>query len=251
MGYKGGDANVKCDPVMIDMLDTRVHHRTRRVRVAGRLLVGFGERTCAAEGATFLEAARVLRAAGTGAGTPGLVVALTRFFGTLSSSFSLSPSSDGRVLPRVTAFGAVFGAAFGGTALAFRAAGCVARAAFGAASLFVGEDFATFVGAWADGSSSSERLMVRLLLGMRLTRRSKRDRRLATWASHMATSFSPRAFTIVNVSGRKNIERRYLHSSSRLALTAAFASVVRCDMFVDVCLFIAGLAIEAPTPIVA
>jgi hypothetical protein len=205
---------VKCDPLMIDMLAARVHHRTRRVRVAGRLLVGLGERTCAADGATFLEAARVLRAAGTGAAA-GLVVVLTRFFGTLSSSFSLSPSSDGRFLPRVVVFGAGFGAAFAGTALVFRAAGCVAvragtgaRAAFGAASLFVGEDFATFTGPLADGSSSSERLMVRLLLGMRLTRRSRRDRRLATWASHMATSFSPRAFTVVNVSGCKDVESK-------------------------------------------
>lgn len=168
------------------LLPAQVLQRTRRVRVAGRLFVGFGERTWLADGAIFLDAARVLREAGAAA----LVAAFTRFFGTLSSSFSLSPSSEGRFLPRTVAFGAGFaatGAGFAGAALVLRAAGCVAvrvgtgaSTAFGAASLLRGEDFATFAELLADGSSSSTRVMVRLLLGMRLTRRSRRDRRLAT-----------------------------------------------------------------------
>jgi hypothetical protein len=189
----------------------RAHQRTRRVRVAGRLLlVGLGDRTwAAAAGAPFLEAARVLRAAGAGAlvGATGFVVAFARFFGTLSSSFSLSPSSDGRFFPRVVVFGAAFVAAFAGAALVFRAAGGTAartgtgaRTGAGAVSFFAGEGLVTLTGAAVEGSRSSTRLMFRLLLGMRLTRRSRRDRRLATWASHIATSFSPRALTAVVVS---------------------------------------------------
>lgn len=176
-------------------------------------------------GAIFFEAARVPRVAGADALVAVLAVGLTRFFGTLSSSFSLSPSSDGRFLPLMVGFGAGFGAAFAGGALVLRAAGWVAArtgTGAGAFSFLAGEGLATLTGAFADGSSSSTRLMLRLLLGMRFTRLSRRDRRLATCASHIATSFSPRAFS----------------SSSKLALMAALASEVMCDMFVDVCLLL-------------
>ena len=183
------------------------HHRTRRVRVAGRLLLGLGDRTWAvAEGTPFLEAARVLRAAAVGADdggcAAGFAVAFARFFGTLSSSFSLSPSSDGRFFPRGAALGAVLAAAFVGAALVLRAAGWVVvrlgvgtTTGAGTVSFLTGEDLVGFAGTLVIGSRSSKRLMLRLLFGMRLTRRSRRDRRLATCASHMAVSFSPRALT--------------------------------------------------------
>ena len=107
-----------------------VIHRTRRVRVAGRLLFGLGDSTCEGTiGPPFLEAARVLREAGAAAGAAGcvdgadlVVAAFARFLGTLSSSFSLSPSSEGRFFPRVV-FDTALGAAFAGAAFVLRAAG--------------------------------------------------------------------------------------------------------------------------------
>ena len=132
--------------------------RARRVRVAGRVLLGFGESTwLAGAGPPFLEAARVLRAAGAGADAGAdvtdFVAAFTRFFGTLSSSFSLSPSSDVRFFPRVVVFGAVLGAAFAGAVLVLRAAGWTAartgtgaRTGVGAISFFTGEGLASLTG---------------------------------------------------------------------------------------------------------
>jgi hypothetical protein len=172
----------------------------------GRLLSGFGDSTC--DGTALREAARVLRVA---AGLAGATV-FARFLGTLSSSFSLSPSSEGRFFPRVV-FGAGFEAGFGASffaagagavrVLRVAAVGAVGRVGTGVgagADAMAGAGAATGAGTTcffagtaltglAAGSAASRRsmsFMLRLLAGMRLTRRSRRDRRLATWASHMA-----------------------------------------------------------------
>jgi len=147
----------------------------------------------------FLEAARVLRAgAGPEVGGAALTGTLTRFFGTLSSSFSLSPSSEGRFFPR-KAFAAGFGAGFMGAALVFRVAGTTAGRTgaeagktVGIASFLTGPRLTFLDGAALEISRRSMSFMLRLLLGMRLMRRSKRDRALAICASHMARSFSVR-----------------------------------------------------------
>lgn len=171
------------------MLSTQ---RWRRVRGAERLLLGLGDKTW---GAAFLDAALVLLVVA--AGLPGAVVGFARFLGTFSSSFSLSPSSDGRFLPRAI-LGTGLGAGLAGTARVLRATAVVAAGArIGAvvvpsAISFLAGNFAV---AGMDASRRSMSFILRLLLGMRLMRRSRRDRRLATCASHMATSFSLRALT--------------------------------------------------------
>lgn len=75
------------------------------------------------------------------------------------------------------------------------------------------------------GSRMSIILVVRLLLGTRFTRRSRRDLRLAHCASHMARSFSLRAETDIK-SDECHVMRRYSKapSSSRFARMAAFVS---------------------------
>lgn len=147
------------------------YQRCRRIRVVGgRLLFGFGDRTCGC-GATFLDAARVLRVAGAAA---AFGAALTRFLGTSSSSFSLSPSSDGLFFPRVV-FDAGLGAGFAGAALVLRAAGAGARTGTGAGAAAASFLAGALEGAGIDASSRSMSLIFRLLLGMRLTRRSRRD----------------------------------------------------------------------------
>jgi hypothetical protein len=181
----------------------------------------FGDRTCAATVVFWRDAARVERVVGAaGLAAAGAfsfeAVALTRFLGTSSSAFSLSSleiSSLPRFLVRVAVavcFGAGFAAAgfclgavvfvvvVAGAARVLRVAGAGAGAdAFFAAAVFV--DVALVLaglGAGARGARSSTSGIWRLVAGMRLTRRSRRERRLAAWASIIARSLSTRASTV-------------------------------------------------------
>ena len=145
--------------------------------------------------------------------------ALALFLG-LSTSFSFSTSSDALFLPRpdvsVTFGSGLFLAAAvvvaarlrvagaGGAVLAARV-GTGAGAGMGGATSFLETavfaarvafvaGLVTFGGA-TEASRRSWRVMLRLEAGIRFTRRSRRERRDAHWASHMALSFSLRAFT--------------------------------------------------------
>lgn len=170
------------------------------------------------------EAARVVRvvaaaAAGLAAAGALAVAALTLFLGTASSAaFSLSSldtSSLPRFFPRVvlfslvtvglgaalvaTGFGAGFASSLGaadfdeeavGAVRVLLVAGAEVDADADAGAFFAGAALAgaDFVG--TEASRRSIRGVWRLVGGMRLTRRSRRDRRLAHWASHWARSFS-------------------------------------------------------------
>jgi hypothetical protein len=210
----------------------------------------FGDRTWVA--AFVREAARVARvvvvvgAAGfwTGAGA-----ALTRFFGAGSSAFSLSSediSSLLRFLARVVLVAFAYagvgllvladlgrssvadaGAAAEEVAMAFvgaavrvlRAAGGFVVAFLAAVAVFAmgagAGAGAGFVVAGAAAFRSSRTVVCRVTLGMRLTRRSKRDCIEAACALHCARSFSMRASI----------------SSRRFWIMFSFASAVRaCGM---------------------
>lgn len=174
------------------------------------------------------EAALVALAAGLlTAGAFGTVAALARFLGTANSAFSLSSldnSSLVRFLARVelvslvsvalivglvgARLGAALGASLGVTALdvvvvVVAGAARVFRAVFaGAAAFLVGTVFVEVEEAGSAALRSSVRGSWRLVGGMRLTRRSRRDWRLAHCASHCACSFSLRASTVkASVSG--------------------------------------------------
>lgn len=186
----------------------------------------FGDSTSA--GAVFRDAVRVARVVGAdGLAATGcfavVVAARTRFLGTARSAetFSLSSlatSSLLRFLPRVEVVGtdlegaclatglvAGFGAALAvpgrdvvvlaGAALVLRAGAGAGAGAFlvGAALTGVGAGFA---GDGGDGARSSISGIRRFVAGTRFTRRSRRDRRLAHCASHIARSFSLRALTV-------------------------------------------------------
>ena len=96
-------------------------------------------------------------------------------------------------------FGAGFASSLGaadfdeeavGAVRVLRVAGADVDADVEAGAFFGGADLAgaDFVG--TEASRRSTRGVWRLVGGMRLTRRSRRDRRLAHWASHWARSFS-------------------------------------------------------------
>ena len=175
-----------------------------------RALLFFGERIWA--GAGFRrEVARVVLAAGallaaTGAGFWGAV--RTRFLVT-SSAFSLSSldsSSLDRFLPRVVVClgaglagaGLVAAALLAGAARVLRAVvagggGCFLMVVLAGAAGLAGAGFEAAV--VVAGARSSERGSCRLVAGTRLTRLSRRDRRLAHCASHIARNFSFRALT--------------------------------------------------------
>lgn len=217
------------------------NQRGRRVLVwgAGRALLVFGDRTWGA-GSTFLEAALVVRARGAGA-------ALALFLGMLRSPlFSLSSaemSSLFRLTPRVdfgaafaTTFdsgfaGAGFGAATAGAAVRVRRAGAGADSLVSFAS-FASRAFLIAAGFWdaAAGSRISMSLVLRLLLGTRLTRRSMRDRRLAHCASDMATSFSFRALTGSTISAflTEVFDRAYTQAQGWLAWKPWLLQTWRC-----------------------
>ena len=153
-------------------------------------------------------------------------MAFVRFLGTGSSAFSLSSldmSSLTRFLVRVVA---CLGAALVGAALdaaglvvgvvrvlrvtgagagaffvvvglvgaAFTGAGLGARVA-GADMAGAGMAGSGMVRAGMAGASTSTNDIWRWVAGTRLTRRSRRARRLAHWASHIARNFSLRALT--------------------------------------------------------
>lgn len=151
-------------------------------------------------------------------GAAGAAAGALAFFLGFSTSFSFSTSSDVLFLPRPdvsVTFGSglllvvvvaarlrVAGA--GGAVLAARV-GTGAGAGMGGATSFLETavfaarvafvaGLVTFGGA-TEASRRSWRVMLRLEAGIRLTRRSRRERRDAHWASHMALSFSLRAFT--------------------------------------------------------
>lgn len=161
-----------------------------------------------------------------------VVAARTLFFGTSRSTFSLSSlaaSSLLRFFPRVEVVGTDFEGACLDTGLVVGLGAGAARAvagrdvvvAAGAARVFgAGAGAVTGAGAGAaffavvflvgtalagagaglatgggGGARSSMSGICRFVAGTRFTRRSRRDWRLAHWASHMARSFSLRALT--------------------------------------------------------
>jgi hypothetical protein len=147
--------------------------------------------------------ARVARGAG---------AAFVLFFGTVNSAlFSLSSaemSSLVRLVPR-TGFGATLEAALAGLFAAgwpvaavgvgrVRRVPCDGTITAGSFAFLAGTGFGATIG--AGGSRISIILVVRLMLGTRLMRRSRRDRRLAHCASHMARSLSFREVTVTRVS---------------------------------------------------
>jgi hypothetical protein len=184
-----------------------------------RALLFFGERTWV--GAVFWrDAARVVLAvAGLVAGAAGFCAgARTRFLETSRAAFSLSSldnSSLLRFLPRVKVVGLAAGLEATGLAAVDLLGAVLARAVrvlavavvvveivAEAGAFFVGAAFVDATdlvgagfGARIAGVSSSTSGIWRLVVGMRLTRRSRRDRRLAHCASHCARNFSWRVLT--------------------------------------------------------
>jgi len=160
-----------------------------------RALFVFGDKMAAGAAGFCLEAARVVLVAGALATGAGFDVAVRALFLT-ASAFSLSSleiSSLDRFLPRAAVFGAGLAGAGFGAGLLLVGAARVLRAAAGAGTAFLvtmglGSTFSA-------GARSSMMGIWRLLAGMRLTRRSRRDCREAHCASHMALNFSLRALT--------------------------------------------------------